>query len=211
MTKKSINMPRTQEQTDQIKEERKDEIVRKSLYLFALNGFGAVKIDDITNASKISHGLFYHYFKTKDAVFHSVMGYCHSLMEDVWESINLEQEPKYLIHDIINIIFSRLKDKNTDFACTLYLILSFYIRQEKLPRPPKLDKPKHKRLYDYLIESISKGQEQGEFNEGNPQEYTIAILAMVKDLSFSRILLGPKKFICPDSQIVMNMLLKQTA
>ena len=61
------------------------------------------------------------------------------------------------------------------------------------------------------MESISNCQEQGEFNEGNPQEYTIAILAMVKDLSFSRILLGPKKFICPDSQIVMNMLLKQTA
>ena len=69
-------MPRTAEQNQAIKDKRRTKLLSYALKAFAANGYDHTAIDDITKPSKCSHGLFYHYFESKEVVF-------RALIEDV--------------------------------------------------------------------------------------------------------------------------------
>lgn len=66
-------MPRTPEQNANIRDKRKAKILKKALKLFAINGFDNVTVDDITEAANCSHGLFYHYFSTREDIYNELL------------------------------------------------------------------------------------------------------------------------------------------
>lgn len=66
-------MPRTPEQNQNIKDRRKSKLLAFALKAFALNGYDHTAIDDITKPAKCSHGLFYHYFDSKEMVFRALI------------------------------------------------------------------------------------------------------------------------------------------
>ena len=66
-------MPKTKEQFEKIKQERMNEILNHSLYLFALHGYDGVTTDEIAKAVGCSHGLLYHYFGSKEDLFQEVV------------------------------------------------------------------------------------------------------------------------------------------
>ena len=66
-------MPRTPEQNANIRDKRKAKILKKALKQFAINGFDNVTVDDITEAANCSHGLFYHYFNTREDIYNELL------------------------------------------------------------------------------------------------------------------------------------------
>ena len=66
-------MPRTPEQNQSIKDRRRGKLLTYALKAFALNGYDRTAVDDITKPAKCSHGLFYHYFDSKEAVFKALI------------------------------------------------------------------------------------------------------------------------------------------
>ncbi len=68
-------MPRTAAQNQAIKDKRKKRLLEIALKIFAYQGYAGVTIDDITKAGRCSHGLFYHYFSSKEDVFEEVVKY----------------------------------------------------------------------------------------------------------------------------------------
>lgn len=65
--------PKTDEQNTLLKDERKEHILNAALHVFARRGFAATKIQDIAKQGGISHGLVYHYFKSKEDVFYELV------------------------------------------------------------------------------------------------------------------------------------------
>ena len=66
-------MPRTPEQNQNIKDRRRSKLLAFALKAFAINGYDHTAIDDITKPAKCSHGLFYHYFDSKEDVFSALI------------------------------------------------------------------------------------------------------------------------------------------
>jgi len=66
-------MPRTPSQNKIIRDARRAKLLSHALRVFAVRGYDDATIDDITKAAKCSHGLFYHYFKSKPIVFRAVL------------------------------------------------------------------------------------------------------------------------------------------
>lgn len=66
-------MPRTPEENQHIKDARRTDILRAASRVFAKKGFAAAKINDIAHEAGLSHGLVYHYFRTKDDVFAAIL------------------------------------------------------------------------------------------------------------------------------------------
>lgn len=66
-------MPRTLAQNKAIKDKRKKRLLEIALKTFAYEGYANVTIDDITKTARCSHGLFYHYFASKEDVFEAVV------------------------------------------------------------------------------------------------------------------------------------------
>src|SRR5262249_55749560 len=59
--------PRTAQQFARMRDERRDEILRAALGVFARRGLEATRIADIAEAANMSHGLIYRYFTSKEA------------------------------------------------------------------------------------------------------------------------------------------------
>ncbi|WPB81357.1 TetR/AcrR family transcriptional regulator [Archangium violaceum] len=65
--------PRPTARVEQLREERRRDVLGAARRVFARKGFAAAKISDIASAAGISHGLVHHYFPTKEALFVAVI------------------------------------------------------------------------------------------------------------------------------------------
>nr|WP_321357379.1 TetR/AcrR family transcriptional regulator [uncultured Draconibacterium sp.] len=66
-------MPRSPEQFDDIRKQKKHLIMETALGLFAENGYHATSISQIAAKAKISKGLTYNYFKSKKEILDELM------------------------------------------------------------------------------------------------------------------------------------------
>lgn len=200
-------MPRSKEDFQEVQEKRVTDILNSAIHLFALNGYDSVSIDNITEDAKCSHGLFYHYFNSKEDLFHSMMDYIKTKCEMNIESIDFEQNPKFVIRDIINYHLSRLEsDDNTAYIVFFFLTYNF---QKKIPEPINGKKPKKERLFYRIIDIIEKGQNDGTFEKGDSREYAIVFFSCLRGLAYNRIHLGAKDFKAPNQEILMNIFLRK--
>ena len=65
--------PRTLEANQQIRDARRDQILRAALKIFARQGYSAAKISEIAALAGVSYGLVDHYFGNKEDVFIAVV------------------------------------------------------------------------------------------------------------------------------------------
>lgn len=66
-------MPRSKELNQQMRDKRRESILKKSLRLFAYDGYDALTVDGIADACRCSHGLFYYYYKSREELFNAVI------------------------------------------------------------------------------------------------------------------------------------------
>lgn len=65
--------PRSAEQVEQLKGERRGALLRAARVVFARKGLSAAKISEIAAAAGYSYGLVYHYFPQKESLFAAVV------------------------------------------------------------------------------------------------------------------------------------------
>lgn len=66
-------MPRTKKQIQEIRENRKEQIMSSALELFAKEGYGHVSISTLAKHAGISKGLMYNYFKSKEQLLEELL------------------------------------------------------------------------------------------------------------------------------------------
>ncbi|NOX84464.1 MAG: TetR/AcrR family transcriptional regulator [Chlorobi bacterium] len=64
--------PRTKEQFDEIRSERKARIMQAALEVFSEEGFGKASISKIAGRAGVSKGLMYNYFKSKEELIETI-------------------------------------------------------------------------------------------------------------------------------------------
>ena len=198
-------MPRRKEDFAKQCEERVQAIYKAALPLFSLKGYDSVSIDDITKSAKCSHGLFYHYFNSKQDLFYHMMEGIKKRWDIALKDLNMDQKPLFALRDITRFYLSNLT-KEDDDAYILYLFLTFSL-QKKLPKPK--NKPTKEQLrkkpFFRLHEIIIEGQEEGIFIKCDPHDLTKLYFSTLEGLAYNRIHLGKNKFKIPDSNILVNM------
>ena len=65
-------MPKSQERCQEIREETKNLILKKSVLFFARNGFAGTKISDLSKHIGIAQGTIYIYFKSKEELYDAI-------------------------------------------------------------------------------------------------------------------------------------------
>jgi AcrR family transcriptional regulator len=61
--------PRTKQQNEEIRKQRKREIVRAAVRVYVEKGYAASDMGEIADRAGLAHGLVYYYFKNKKALF----------------------------------------------------------------------------------------------------------------------------------------------
>ena len=200
-------MPRTSEQFEEMRKDREESILNAGLYLFATKGFEQTTADGIRAIVNCSHGLLYHYFRSKEDLYKAVIEKrVRPIAASITRGVDLNQKAKFVLTDVIDNFLKALKSDNDEFAWALALLLDIHLQTVVNPKIRSVEKDK--KVYDWVYELIERGKAEGDFNDLNSKELVVTILALFKGLSYNRIKIGHKKFLCPHSEILIKMVLK---
>ena len=98
-----------------------------------------------------------------------------------------------------------LKSPNDEYAWAINLILN--VRLESEYKFMSAVKETSERIYQFMFNTIERGKTEGDFNKNrDSREQVISIVSIMKGLSYTRMRVGYRKFICPDVDILMGML-----
>lgn len=118
--------PRTKKQLAALKVERKEQILKKSLQLFAKKGYFNTSISDISKKLKISKGLLYNYFGNKEELLNEVVVFA---LKEASEVNSFKKEdlkglsPDMIFKKAIDSYFELLKEKKELWRLTLSLAI----------------------------------------------------------------------------------------
>ena len=113
--------PRTKSQNEKIRIETRKVILDASLKLFSRMGFDHTSVDDIAKSAKISKGLVYHYFTSKDQIFDALMKQSFDEMMNLESVIPGDAPPSELLKAWISQAFDQIQTQR------VYLRLLFSI------------------------------------------------------------------------------------
>lgn len=183
-------MPRTREQFSEMKDERRDSILRAALPLFSL--YKKVTIDDICNKAKCSHGIVYHYFKNVDQIYEKLLKSStyvelNSSLREINTGSSYEK-----IETFLSILLDFSRD---DFEKICFLNLSIKSREKDS-------------LFSIFSKLISEGQKAQTIIGGEPSEISESIFSMLKGIYTSFLLEKHPEHKVPSLETVMQLLKK---
>ena len=194
-------MPRSAEQSALLREKRRAKILQKALKLFANLSFDDLTIDDIAKACNCSHGLFYHYFKSKEAVYNALMEERRAKHPE-WEcpSKKILEVGGYKGLDLaFQYINDRLHDSET---AVLYLELDLHRPFTTLRKSePLLGED----FYDLLYKPVQNGRDDGDIIFGDPDDIATLIIDAAIGATTRRLCTGDPAFKTADIQLMLSL------
>jgi len=122
--------PRTNEDFEAIRKERKAEIQETAMKLFAEKGFENTSISQIAKTAGISNGLLYNYFESKEKLLEEmIFEVLENLFPKAIELFKKEEDPKKGLRALIDFN-KKLMTENLDFW-RLYVRL--YVQVHRYP------------------------------------------------------------------------------
>ncbi|WP_301107633.1 TetR/AcrR family transcriptional regulator [Sporosarcina sp.] len=175
--------PRTSEKFKEIRDVRQHQLKDAAIELFGMKGFAATKISEITNKAELSHGLFYHYFKSKEELYVTVLvELLETMIEMIDEAEEQSESPLKQLEWLTDVTHSApLRD-----GVYRHILIMQALYSDYLPVETKENIVERYRLMVIRISQIiERGQLTGDFIEGEPEELAIYHLSLVHGLLLS--------------------------
>jgi hypothetical protein len=174
--------PRSKEANQLVLDLRREQFITAAFKIFACRGYAATRISDIAAAAGMSHGLIYHYFKTKEEVFAELVQSASSVFLAVTKyGSRYDASPLDKLRIIAEIVISMSHSEES----TYYLnIVEQALVSEGIAETTKKIIVKNVVSSIQLIQSlILEGQKLGQIICEDPQKLALAYYSMVKGMS----------------------------
>lgn len=191
-------MPKSQERCQEIREETRNLIIRKSVLYFAKNGFDGTKISDLSRHIGIAQGTIYIYFKSKEELYSEIFSISDKIAKNdkLTTLVKLPLPADTKIRKLSDYLIKNLKeDEMFSAGIALYT--------QRL-----LEGKADQSFYKTTEKIIKQGQKEGCVVSGNSRKlselywgvvYLYAVknmyqtdFAMINSDDLSRVLLGDK-------------------
>jgi len=192
--KGGLNMARTKEQNERIRQNTKAKIHSVAIDCFAQNGLGNTTMQDLANQADISVGLLYRHYKTKDELFDGLVNEAicgHEKMIDRIESLPPLEAIGVLVDDILSEL-----SKGYEFSQFMGILLQ---------NPNDKQKQANSKLILAIAKIIENGQCEKMFTIGNPIQLAQFLVSTFQGLSSTQLLLKDQ-FMLPTSEQIMSFL-----
>ena len=186
-------MPRTKEQFQLMKDDRKSSILEAALPLFSLSE--KVSVDAICEKAKCSHGIIYHYFRNSEQVLQSL------LKRDTYLELKAKLFSDFdgSSYEHIEYIMGILLDvslKKFENVCYLNMIIK--------------DREKGC-LFAHLTRLVKDAQLSGLVVAGDPSQLVESVFLLLKGLYLTFLLEKHPVVRVPSVETVMQLLRKPTS
>ncbi|MEC0177867.1 TetR/AcrR family transcriptional regulator [Paenibacillus favisporus] len=167
--------PLNEEQLHQIRDERKEQIKAAALQVFARKGILSAKMSMIAETAGISNGLLYHYFKSKDELFTSL----------VQEAMAESEAALRSIYDMPGTPLERIKALTAEIlnegGAPYFMLIHQSITSDGVPEQVKQLQQEYSMdsSVDILLPLFKEGQQAGELVEGDPRELIACYLSVL--------------------------------
>ena len=146
------------------KEKRIEEILVTALELFVKKGYASTKTSDIAKAVNMSDGLLFHYFKSKEVLYETLIDIALQTNEK-WLAIG-DMPALEGLRVIIESVFKSLKE---DSYTSKFFLLVIQARQaDDIPVAVKKRVNDNDEQRQILLNMVIKGQKDKAIREGNP-------------------------------------------
>lgn len=154
-------MPISKEKSQLIQAERRKQILDAALVLFDERGYANTRVSDLAEAIGVSKALVFKYFPAKIDIFIAITEYIESCLI---ECLNWPTPT-----EILKEFGKRLTCTTKEYIPPMRIYIATFIRGD-LPAEMKENFIRHNFAEKWLTPIVKKGQETGEFREGDPQE-----------------------------------------
>ena len=198
-------MPRTEEANQRIRAERRAQILDVAAQKFAHKGLAGTRTADIAAACKMSEGLLFHYFASKEAMFSAVVEEALQAAGNPAQAVLQQpgsplEKLRWLLHLYLPGMWSKP---------AYYLVILQALNSETTPealRERVLEQSA--RTLSIYQQLIVEGQTTGEVAQGDPALLTLAFGACIQGLG-SGVLHWPRLLGLsdpPDPEMVLHLL-----
>ncbi|GAB2559455.1 TetR/AcrR family transcriptional regulator [Gracilibacillus alcaliphilus] len=175
--------PINQEQLDQKKAERKEQIMRAALRVFADNGIKLTKISMIAKEAKVSHGLIYHYFDSKEEILYESIEWAmdQNTVAQFFHSLNAsEKSPLEKIKEFTQFAFT---ESDTGTSSMVFRIVQYLNGANGLPDHIHELVNKSGQFYIKVLAPLFlEGQKSGEIIQGDTEELLGVYLTVLSSI-----------------------------
>jgi len=180
-------MPRKSELYQELRDVRKEQILKAALIVFARRGMVAAKISDIAKEAGLSHGLVYHYFNSKEEIFSLLVKEAMNRSIEVIQKANEYkgtplEKLRWMTEQILN---SFIDSEHT----LLFLIMIQASTSDAIPTEVKelLTGDQSLSPVMYTLPIIEAGQEKGEIISANPVTLAVTYYSFIQGLAINKI------------------------
>lgn len=170
--------PRTEEQYQEIRQEKSQRIMNSALELFALHGYESTTINQIAKKASISKGLLYNYFESKEDLLEAILNKGIDEMMEIFDpnkdGILEVSEMEFFINESFNMV-----EKNRIFW-KLYMSVSLQ------PAVFKLIEKRIEELYQPIMKMMANYFQEAGFE--NPLIETIIFGALIDGITMDYIM-----------------------
>ncbi|MBP2241795.1 AcrR family transcriptional regulator [Cytobacillus eiseniae] len=161
--------PLNEDQLENIRNERKIQIMRAAIKVFATHGFKLTKISLIAKEAGISHGLVYHYFKSKEEVLYDSLEWAMELNETrkfLTELSEMAISPVEKLHKFTKFALSSSLSTSSD----IFRIIQHLEHTEGVPdHLLEFTKNVGMMYVEFFIPIFIEGQKAGEIIQEDPE------------------------------------------
>lgn len=197
-------LPRTKGQYEAMRTVTRNKIHSAAIKLFAKKGFAATNVLDIAEGAGISIGLMYRHYKTKEDLFNELVSYAATGLEKIAKKFQSDESPNELIRQFTLEILNDL-EKDDAFAELLMLM-----NQSSTMEHPSLQiqylNEQSEAMLNQTTRLIEKGQNLGQFKQGNASEMAFYYFATLQGLAMIKLTMR-KRYITPSLKIVTAFLI----
>ena len=167
-------------------EETRARIMEAAIKLFSTHGYNKASVDDICAEAGISKGAFYHHFKSKQALFLSLLDGWLQFVDNAIEASKDRTVPETFMQmtQAFPYIFKTAGDN-------LPMFLEFWLQASRDKKIWEASIAPYRRYHKYFTSLIRKGVEEGSFVEVDPELAARMIVSTAMGLLLQS-LLDPK-------------------
>lgn len=193
-------MPRNEDANQEIRAQRRAEILHAAAPVFARKGLAGTKITDLMAAAGMSQGLLYRYFASKDEVFAAIVELAVQHSIEIAQQAQAQAGTPWERLRWFVATFLPPQYEHPEFA----LIVAHALTSEAVPAGVHEQAQRQLTALDDLIcELIIAGQARGEIIARDPEQLALNLLATLHGLAAGAAFFRRQALHFPDPEILL--------
>lgn len=193
--------PRKPDINQKIRDEQRTHILNSAMTIFCRKGYAAAKVSDIATEARVSQGLVYNYFPSKDALFSDVVrNMMNGLESAVIDSLNIGGSPEESIRSLCRTMHTGVLEWPEYWT----LVVEFS-KAEAIPNEARDCLAEYnERLLRAITNVFKAGQQAGIFVDENPYILASFLVSVFNGFALNNTNIPKDKRTIPSVDLIMR-------